>query len=238
MTSSGSWRSNNVDIAQEVGVGEYLAERVDKPLEEVGDAEVSSQVLNFVESDGLSRVRVCHVEFTPLILGYPSGLEMVRCSRIEADGGGFAFSRRNIHKKEKKLADLVVVWARGLRTRSLELWIQVWMYFSTSRYLLCTLFTRRATTYLTAGCHWPGKPSSRDHSVTTCRPRMKRSGDCSAQTWRKPSPWVIQIIPLRTPRKTSLCPQEWSLDQTESRVRSARPFGTGDHQARPKPRRP
>lgn len=35
MTSNGSWRSNNVDIAQEVGVGEYLAERVDKPLEGV-----------------------------------------------------------------------------------------------------------------------------------------------------------------------------------------------------------
>jgi hypothetical protein len=36
-------------------------EWVDKPLDAVGDAEGSSRVLNFVESDGLSRVRVRHV---------------------------------------------------------------------------------------------------------------------------------------------------------------------------------
>ena len=34
---------------------------MDKPLDAVGDAEGSSRVLNFVESDGLSRVRVRHV---------------------------------------------------------------------------------------------------------------------------------------------------------------------------------
>ena len=40
---------------------------MDEPLEEVGDVEGNSRVLlNFVESDGLSRVRVCHVGFTPL----------------------------------------------------------------------------------------------------------------------------------------------------------------------------
>ena len=39
---------------------------MDEPLEEVGDVEGNSRVLlNFVESDGLSRVRVCHVGFTP-----------------------------------------------------------------------------------------------------------------------------------------------------------------------------
>ena len=43
-------------------------EWVDKPLEEVDDVEGSSQTLNFVESDGLSRVRVCHVCFTSFVL--------------------------------------------------------------------------------------------------------------------------------------------------------------------------
>ena len=38
---------------------------MDEPLEEVGDAGGSCRALNFVESDGLSRVRVCHVSFTP-----------------------------------------------------------------------------------------------------------------------------------------------------------------------------
>ena len=48
----------------------YVGEWVDEPLEEVGDVEGNSRVLlNFVESDGLSRVRVCHVAFTPFILG-------------------------------------------------------------------------------------------------------------------------------------------------------------------------
>jgi len=49
--------------------GGYVKEWVDEPLEEVGDVEGNSRVLlNFVESDGLSRVRVCHVGFTPFIL--------------------------------------------------------------------------------------------------------------------------------------------------------------------------
>jgi len=85
-------------------VGEYLAERVDKPLEEVDDAVVSSQVLNFVESDGLSRVRVCHVGFTPFIPKPPNELETEqnhRCGRVKADGGGFAFSRWNIRKTKE-----------------------------------------------------------------------------------------------------------------------------------------
>ena len=44
---------------------------MDEPLEEVGDVEGSCRVLNFVESDGLSRVRVCHVGFTPFISNRP-----------------------------------------------------------------------------------------------------------------------------------------------------------------------
>jgi len=46
---------------------------------------------------------------------------------------------------------------------------------------------------------------------------------------RKPSSWATQPVPLRTPQKSTLCLQGWSLDQTESRVRSARPFVTGNH---------
>ena len=48
-------------------------EWVDKPLEEVDDVEGSSQTLNFVESDGLLRVRICHVCFTSFVPNCPNG---------------------------------------------------------------------------------------------------------------------------------------------------------------------
>ena len=77
----------------------------DKPLEEVDDAEASSQVLNFVESDGLSRVRVRHVDFTPFIdLSRTARTswgrtDAARLKQMEEDL--VAFSRWNIHKKKE-----------------------------------------------------------------------------------------------------------------------------------------
>ena len=90
---------------------------MDKPLEEVDDAEASGQVLNFVESDGLSRVRVRHVGFTRFIPSCPNELEVGRRSQVEGDGGGFAFPRWNIAKKRYSEVRLVVCWAHGLRSR-------------------------------------------------------------------------------------------------------------------------
>ena len=84
-------------------MGGYLMGWVDKPLEEVGDAEASSQVLNFVESDGLSRVRVRHVGFTLFIPNCPNELEVADVAGLkqmeEVQVWIFAFSRWNIHKK-------------------------------------------------------------------------------------------------------------------------------------------
>lgn len=70
---------------------------MDKPLEEVGDAEEGgSRVLNFVRSDGLSRVRVCHVSFMSFkfVLDCSVGFRIGGRRQIERDGGGFGLGLR------------------------------------------------------------------------------------------------------------------------------------------------
>ena len=98
-----------------------------KPLEEV-DAEGSSRALNFVESDGLSRVRVRHVSFMPFIRDRPSEVQAGRYGQIERSGefsGGVfrVFASRQPGRSER-LADPAVVWAQAavFRTQFL-LWI-------------------------------------------------------------------------------------------------------------------
>jgi len=85
----------------------------DRPLEEVDDAEASSQVLNFVESDGLSRVRVRHVDFTPFIDSSRTAPTSWRWTDVaglkqmeEASVWIFGFSRWNIRKKKKEIGRL------------------------------------------------------------------------------------------------------------------------------------
>ena len=57
---------------------------------------------------------------------------------------------------------------------------------------------------------------------------------CSAQL---SSPWATKSPLPRTRQEASLCLRGWSSGQTESRVRSARLFGTGDRRERPKLRK-
>jgi len=102
---------------------------------------------------------------------------------------------------------------------------------STSRHLMYSISTRRATA---DHCHWVEHLQTVFTSQCVALDRSVLGVDCSAL----PPSWVTKIILTRTPRNASLFLQGWSLDQMESRARSARLFGIGNPQGRQKPRRP